>query len=201
VLISYVRFLFLAMRRGDFRDEVVAELLPPLGAGGTSALWEAVGRRFTGLDYRTADRLSKRNKEFIAGLFPDDIPATLLSPDARAVIGEVGPDSRGVEAMLRRVGFHYAKRVDPFDGGPHFLAETDAISLLRAARPRPLEAAGGIPGAQADPGLLAIDRPEPPYFLAVPALIAGGSARNLGGAPPDLGVTVGDSVWSMPVSA
>lgn len=200
-LISYVRFLFIAMRRNDFRDEVVAELLPPLGSDGTSVLWEAVGRRFTGLDYRTADRLSKRNKEFISGLFPDDIPATLLSPEARAVIGAVGEPSRGVETMLRRVGFRYARRVDPFDGGPHFLAETDAITLVRDASSRPVVAAIG-PGAPVPlPALAAVDRASPPYFTAVQALLCGDSIHLSPNGCAALAVQPSDSVSSTPVSA
>ena len=109
-VISYVRMLFLAVRRQDFRDHVVAELLPPLLPDGRSHLWEAVGRRFTGLTYREADRLSKRNKEFIRGLFPDEIYATLLSPEAQALIGHVGPESRGVETLLRRGGLRLARQ-------------------------------------------------------------------------------------------
>jgi arginine N-succinyltransferase len=37
-LISYVRFLFIAMRRADFRDQLLAELLPPFEPDGTSLL-------------------------------------------------------------------------------------------------------------------------------------------------------------------
>lgn len=201
VLISYVRFLFIAMRRADFRDEVVAELLPPLGSDGTSALWEAVGRRFTDLDYRTADRLSRRNKEFISGLFPGEIPATLLSPEARAVIGEVGEQSRGVETMLRRVGFRYARRVDPFDGGPHFLAATDAITLVRDTASRRIAAAIAPDGPVSTPALAAVDRAEAPYFTAAPALHCGDSIHLGPTACSALAVGSGDSVCSTPVSA
>ena len=78
--ISYVRFLFIKMHRELFRDEVLAELLPPLEPDGTSHLWNALGRHFTGLSYAEADRLSKQNKEFIRGLFPEGtIYASLLS--------------------------------------------------------------------------------------------------------------------------
>jgi arginine N-succinyltransferase len=138
-LISYVRFLFIAMRRADMRNEVLAELLPPLEADGTSHLWEAIGRRFTGLSYREADKLSRRNKEFIKTLFPNDVYATLLSEPAQRMIGAVGAETQGVEKLLRRIGFEYAFRVDPFDGGPHFIASTDDISLVR--RSLELEAA------------------------------------------------------------
>lgn len=167
LLISYVRFLFLAMHRGAFQGRVLAELLPPLEADGTSHLWEAVGRHFTGLTYREADRLSKRNKEFIRGLFPDgDIYVSLLSPQARSVIGRVGPQTRGVEKLLRRIGFRYWNRVDPFDGGPHFIAEMDEISLVRRSVRLPWRA--GSPAADRR-ALVAVESPEPPYFKAIPA--------------------------------
>lgn len=132
--LSYVRFLFMRMHRPLFRDAVLSELLPPLETGGTSKLWEALGRRFTGLTYQEADLLSKDNKEFIHALFPDDpIHVELLPDDVRAVIGQVGPDTKGVEKMLRRIGFNYAGQIDPFDGGPHFMARTDDIAVVKHA--------------------------------------------------------------------
>jgi arginine N-succinyltransferase len=86
--LSYVRFLFIRMNRPIFRDQVLSELLPPLENDGTSKLWEALGRHFTGLTYQEADRISKDNKEFINALFPDDpIHTELLPADARRVLG------------------------------------------------------------------------------------------------------------------
>ena len=84
-MISYVRFLYLAAHPQLFRDEVLAELLPPLEPDGTSHLWEALGRHFTDMSYAEADRLSKKNKEFIKALFPEGvIYASLLPKDAQA---------------------------------------------------------------------------------------------------------------------
>src|SRR5262245_15443544 len=132
--LSYVRFLFMRIHRTGFRDQVLSELLPPLETDGTSKLWEALGRRFTGLTYQEADLLSKDNKEFIHALFPDDPIHTELLPDeVQAIIGQVGPDTKAVEAMLRRIGFEYAGQIDPFDGGPHFVAKTDDITVVRHA--------------------------------------------------------------------
>lgn len=166
-LISFVRFLFIAMRRPDFRDEVLAELLPPLEADGTSHLWEALGRHFTDLSYLEADKLSKRNKEFIRSLFPDgEIYASLLPPKAQQVIGKVGEQTLGVEKLLRRIGFRYAERVDPFDGGPHFTAPVEEISLVRAAHSVSLE--HDHDETLDEPVMLARRVPEPPYFIAVP---------------------------------
>jgi arginine N-succinyltransferase len=128
LLVSFVRFVFIKAQRSLFRDRLLAELLPPLEPDGTSHLWEALGRRFTGLSYAEADRLSSRNKEFVRDLFPGSpIYACLLSREAEQVIGQVGASTRVVEAMLTRIGFRYAHRVDPFDGGPHFTAKTDEV--------------------------------------------------------------------------
>lgn len=133
--LSFVRFLFIGMHRRWFRDTVIAELLPPLLPDGRSLLWEALGKKFTGLTYLEADRLSRQNKEFIKELFPaSDIYATLFPQQTQKVIGKVGPETEGVKKMLERIGFHYAESIDPFDGGPHFEAETDEITLIQEIR-------------------------------------------------------------------
>jgi arginine N-succinyltransferase len=51
LLISYVRFLYIKMHREAFRDELLAELLPPLEDDGTSHLWDACGRHFCDMTY------------------------------------------------------------------------------------------------------------------------------------------------------
>ncbi len=163
-LISFIRFLFIAMRLPDFRDEVLAELLPPLEPDGTSHLWEALGRHFTDLTYLEADKLSKRNKEFIRSLFPEgEIYASLLPPKAQAVIGRVGEQTLGVEKLLRRVGFKYAERVDPFDGGPHFRAALDEIVLVRRTTRGPARPVDAFEGQRT---LVATNLREAPYFRA-----------------------------------
>jgi arginine N-succinyltransferase len=145
--LSYVRFLFIRMHRPLFRDKVLSELLPPLDPDGQSKLWEALGRKFTGLSYQEADLLSKDNKEFIHALFPDDpIHTELLPDDVRALIGQVGAETKAVEAMLRRIGFEYAGQIDPFDGGPHFVARTDDITLVRDAHETVVRTIGAADG-------------------------------------------------------
>jgi arginine N-succinyltransferase len=157
--LSYVRFLFIRMHRPWFREQVLSELLPPLGSDGTSMLWEALGRKFTGLTYQEADLLSKNNKEFIHALFPDDpIHTELLPDDVRAIIGQVGPETKAVEAMLRRIGFDYAEQIDPFDGGPHFLAKTDDISLVNQAHEVTVRTVGDTDGERPW-AMLAVETP------------------------------------------
>lgn len=195
-LISFVRLLFVRMRRADFQDQLLAELLPPFRDNGESALWEAVGRRFTGLSYAEADRLSRRNKEFIRGLFPDSIYATLLDPEAQRLIGQVGPKTVGVEKLLSRIGFRYAERVDPFDGGPHFTAPTDQVSIVAGAS----SLATASPSIFNSPVLVAVQLECPPFFRAAPLTPGwrptGVDRQHIAHA---LGATDVADVWVMPL--
>jgi arginine N-succinyltransferase len=174
-LLSYVRFLYMGLHRERFRSEVISELLPPLESDGASLLWEHLGRHFTGLSYQEADRLSKDNKEFIRALFPQDPIYTCLWPKSvQSVIGVVGPKTKGVEKMLRAIGFTYAERIDPFDGGPHFTAHTDDVTVIKATRRARL-----VPDA-ADEGraaIVSVDRPAAPRFLAVLTKVSGAGAE------------------------
>jgi arginine N-succinyltransferase len=197
--LSYVRFLFMRMHRPLFRTHVLSELLPPLEADGTSKLWEALGRRFTGLTYQEADRLSKDNKEFIHALFPDDpIHTELLPDDVQAIIGQVGEETRAVEKMLRRIGFDYAEQIDPFDGGPHFVANTDDISIVRDARE--LEVRASNDGDRERKwAIIAVETPGTrPQFRAIGAQVAPINTTSVGLKDEDrlrLGIEVGQKVW------
>ncbi len=206
VLISYVRFLFIKMHRNNFRDELLAELLPPLEPDGGSHLWNALGYHFTHMTYQEADRLSKTNKEFVFGLFPQGpVYATLLPKQAQEVIGKVGVQTKGVEKMLTRIGFHYAHRIDPFDGGPHFTCETDEATIVRsthrASMSEPLMDEAGLARA-----LVAVEASGPPHFRCVYTPFSesaqpAADVRITAQAMRHLDVRVGDSVWMLPVVA
>jgi arginine N-succinyltransferase len=216
-LLSYVRFLYIGLHRRLFCDEVLSELMPPLEPDGTSLLWEWLGRKFTGLSYQEADRLSQQNKEFIRALFPQDpLYATLLPRHVQDLIGQVGPETKGVEKMLREIGFSYAQRIDPFDGGPHFHADTDQIALVKAvarariaaAAPAPAPAAPPAPPASASgavgPMLVARERDRAPAFLAVRVLAPPPGIDGTLALPPDvlrrLEAAPGDEVAYLPLS-
>jgi arginine N-succinyltransferase len=199
--LSFVRLLYVAMHRDRFRDTVLAELMPPLTRGGRSAFWEAFGRRFTGLDYQTADKLSRENKEFIQQLFPPvDVYATLFPTGVRKALGAVGPQVEPVKHMLERLGFRYVQRIDPFDGGPHYEAKVAEVGLVREYRAARLSAAPlerpGAPGR-----LVAVSRPEGRIrFRAVrcPARFEGNEVRIPEAARKVLGARPGDRVHVVP---
>ncbi len=194
--LSYVRFLFMRMHREIFRNQVISELLPPLEPDGTSKLWEALGRRFTNLTYQEADRLSKDNKEFIHALFPDDpIHTELLPEDVQALIGQVGEETKAVEKMLRRIGFDYAQQIDPFDGGPHFIANTDSISVVRDAAE--LVVSDEKPGTRRW-AILGHETAGPSTFRGFGGLVTPASDGTIGLSADlraVLGIEIGQKVW------
>ncbi|MEO5669000.1 MAG: arginine N-succinyltransferase [Bdellovibrionota bacterium] len=130
--LSFARFLYIAARRTQFKDELLSELMPPFNERGESAIWEELGRKFTNLRYDEADRLSRRNMEFFTSLFPEgDIYTCMLSGEAREAIGLVGEDTQPVKKMLDGIGFKYKNMIDPFDGGPHYWAKTSQVDPVK----------------------------------------------------------------------
>lgn len=133
--LSFARFLFIKMRRRWFKDRILSELMPPLTENGESILWENLGRKFTNLSYQDADLLSRKNKEFITSLFPKgDIYTVLLPGEARDAIGRVGKATEPVKHMLEKIGFRWKGHIDPFDGGPHYWADTDKLSIIQQSK-------------------------------------------------------------------
>ena len=130
--LSIVRFHFMGLHRAKFSDKVIAEMMAPITADSHNLLWDFLGRRFIPLSYDEADRFCQYSREFIASLLPrEPLYLSLLPPAARAVIGEVGPETKSARRMLEKLGFVYSGIVDPFDGGPHLTANTDDITLVR----------------------------------------------------------------------
>lgn len=133
--ISLSRFLYMGLYPEKFENRVLCELTPPLTDEGRSEFWEALGRRFTGLPYQEADLLSQSHKEFIESLFPsDDIYLCLLDAKARLVLGRVGEATKPAQHLLESIGFSYLDEVDPFDGGPHYGANTQDILPIKQGR-------------------------------------------------------------------
>lgn len=141
-LMSLVRFHYIGLYRQMFADRVLAEMMGVVEIGrdgSTSPFWEHCTRQFINLSYDQADAFCQSSKEFILSLFPrEEIYLSLLPPQARSVVGQVGPETVPAKKMLEKLGFAYHMRVDPFDGGPHIEATTDEISLVKQTRRLPL---------------------------------------------------------------
>ena len=173
-LLSLGRFAYIAAFRESFCGRVLAELLPDLhkdGRGETcSLLWDALGSRFTGLSYAVADRLSREDKEFIWRLFPSmPVHVSMLPKEVQERIGKVGDGSKGAARLLESIGFQMSGRIDPFDGGPHYEADCEQISVIKAAQWSELAAEDlEEQGEQSYPeALLAISVRQAPFFKVV----------------------------------
>lgn len=133
--LSMVRFHFVGLHRDWFAKRIIAEMMAPLTPDSRNSLWEYLGRRFINLTYAEADRFCQHSKEFITSLLPkEEIYASLLPPEARNLIGKVGPETEPAKAMLMSLGFQYKGHVDPFDGGPYLEAMLDDIQLVTCTR-------------------------------------------------------------------
>src|SRR5688572_2383907 len=59
VLLSLIRFQFMALHPEWFRERVIAEMAAPLTPDSRNTLWEYLGRRFINLEYAEADRFCR----------------------------------------------------------------------------------------------------------------------------------------------
>ncbi|MFG0284560.1 MAG: arginine N-succinyltransferase [Phycisphaerales bacterium JB039] len=134
-LLSHVRFHFMGLHREHFADRVVAEMMAPITPDGHNLLWDFLGRRFINLSYTEADKFCQYSREFMISLLPkEEIYLSLLPPEARAVVAQVGRETVPARRMLEKLGFHYNGFIDPFDGGPHLEARMDEVSLVAETR-------------------------------------------------------------------
>ncbi len=144
-LLSKVRFLFMAAFRERFSAKVIAEMRGVSDDNGHSPFWDSLGQHFFGMEFAEADRLTGMGqKSFIAELMPKHpLYTDLLSPQARAVIGEVHPHTAPARSLLETEGLRYQGYVDIFDAGPTLEGEVDQ---LRAVKESQLLAAAIKPG-------------------------------------------------------
>ena len=148
-LLAKVRFLFLAAFRQYFSRKVIAEMRGVSDDTGHSPFWDSVGRHFFGMEFAEADRLTGMGqKSFIAELMPKHpLYTELLSHDARAVIGEVHPQTAPARAVLEGEGLSYQGYVDIFDAGPTLEGEIDQLRAVKESRLMPVRLAEHSEGA------------------------------------------------------
>lgn len=195
-LLVAARLLLVAMHRERFCQRLLAELLPPRHEDGGNAFWDALGGPLTGLNYYRADLLCRTDKEFIEALFPrHEIVLELLPPEARAVIGQVGPATMPVCHVLQRAGLHYLATVDPFDGGPHYGATLEEVQPLQRSR---CLVYLDLPPTAAGHRVL-LGSPQSYCFHAAPAQVCGHGVRLEDATARLLDLRPGDLVWTMPL--
>jgi arginine N-succinyltransferase len=136
-MLAKARYLLMACFPGLFADRVIAEMRGWQHPDGSSPFWNAVGRRFFGLDVAEADALSAvQGAEFIANLMPKfPIYIDLLPDAAREVVGRPHDTSAIAMKMLMKEGFRFQSYVDVFDAGPQVVAPLSDIQTVRDSVP------------------------------------------------------------------
>ncbi len=150
-LLSKCRFLFMAAFPEHFSSKLVAEMRGVSSEQGQSPFWDSLGSRFFAMDFVKADYLcGTGQKAFIAELMPKHpIYTDFLSPEARAVIGEVHPQTAPARVVLEAEGFRYRHYIDIFDGGPTLECDLDQVRAIRDSRM--VEVAIGQPARDSQP--------------------------------------------------
>jgi arginine N-succinyltransferase len=135
-LLSRSRLLFLAEAPARFADKLAAENPGVCDDKGKSPFWDAVGRRFFGMEYPQAEQLSGgRSKTFIAELMPQyPIYVPLLPAEAKLAIGQLHPDAELPFSILMDEGFEADTYIDIFDGGPTVEARIQTLRSIRHQR-------------------------------------------------------------------
>lgn len=149
-LLSRCRFMLMAQYPQRFAPRVIAEMRGVSDEHGRSPFWEGLGRHFFSIDYGRAEHLvGMGNKAIIAELMPKHpIYTPLLSPEARAVMGKVHPQTAPALHLLEHENFRIQGYIDIFDGGPTVEAPLTDIRSIKRSRLAPAaagRAAGGIP--------------------------------------------------------
>ena len=133
-LLSLSRFLFIRNQPKRFKDTVIAEMRGVSSELGISPFWDSLGNKFFQIEFNTADRLSSKDKTFIAELLPKyPIYTNFLSNEAKSVIGKTHPSTVGALKLLEAQGFSYSNYIDIFDAGPKISSQVSNIHSIRSA--------------------------------------------------------------------
>ena len=135
-LLSRARLLFIAQHPERFADRLAAESAGVADDNGRCPLWDAVGRRFFGMDYPAVERLTGgRSKSFIADLMPPSpVYVPLLPEEAQWAIGQLHPVAELPFSILLDEGFDTDTYVDIFDGGPTVQERIAMLKTVGRAR-------------------------------------------------------------------
>jgi arginine N-succinyltransferase len=133
-LLSRARLLFIAGNPGRFASDRIASENPGLAdPNGRCPFWDAIGRRFFGMDFASAERLTHGPaKSLITDLMPQTpIYVNLLPEESQWAIGQLHPVAELPFEILLDEGFEAETWLNVFDGGPTVEAR---LAMLRTVR-------------------------------------------------------------------
>jgi arginine N-succinyltransferase len=197
-LLSRARLLYIAQHAARFSDRIAAESPGLADDQGRCPFWDAVGRRFFGMDYPEAERLTgARNKAFIAELMPQaPIYVPLLPEAAQWAIGQLHPVAELPFSILLDEGFDTETYVDIFDGGPIVDARLAMLRSVAGSRVAALSATDGDGG---ELHLVATTRQAGLRAVLSPAWLDGAQLRLPAAARTRLGAAAGEVLRIAPL--
>lgn len=174
-LLSKARYILMAAHPDRFADQVISEIRGWVDDEHHSPFWEAIGRHFFGMDFKTADEINGLgNSQFISDLMPKfPIYTALLPEEARAVIGKPHDMAKPAIRLLEKEGFRFSGSVDIFDGGPAL--EVHKRGIWTARKSVDGELGGTVEGEGHDPMHLAAN-PSLENFRVVLTNVVEGSS-------------------------
>ncbi len=199
-LLSWGRFVYMALHRACFEERVMAEMRATLDPEGRNAFWDAFGKRFTGMSYAEADRRSAVDKSFILELFPSTpFYATLLDEEVAMELGQVHPETRGALHLLKQAGLRWIGEIDPFDAGPFFGAALSQVIPVRETRH--VRVSREAPPRDADSRIVSSEDGGEFRAVATRAALDGDQLRLSKDARKRLDASTGDEVAVTPLPA
>jgi arginine N-succinyltransferase len=180
--LSRARLMFAAMAPERFSDHFFVSLAGYTDQHGCSPFWEALGRKFFGMDFLDAERVVEgaRNRTLIVELMPHyPVYVPLLPGAAQAAMGQVHDESEVPFEILSVEGFAADDFIDIFDGGP--ILEASKHALKSFAQGMKLQVAAGPAAA---------DRASASPFLVATLNASGFRAAMLPAVVTDQGRTL-----------
>ena len=136
--LSRARLALVAAERQRFGQRFFASLAGWCDEALASPFWDALGRRFFGMDFIEAERAvsGARNRTLIVELMPHyPVYVPLLPAAAQAAIGQLHEQAALPYEVLTAEGFEAEHYCDLFDGGPILEAHAAKLNVLSSARP------------------------------------------------------------------
>ncbi len=147
-LLSRGRLAFIAGQAERFSDRIAAENPGLADDTGRCPFWDAVGRRFFGMGYPEAERLTGgfSPKGWIAELMPQGpVYVPLLPEEAQWSLGQLHPVGELPFGMLLDEGLDGETYLNLFDGGPTAEGRVATLKTVRRRRAVPAAPAPEVP--------------------------------------------------------
>ena len=157
-LLSQARLALAAVDRHRFGQQFFASLAGWCDEQLASPFWDALGRRFFGMDFIDAERAvaGARNRTLIVELMPHyPVYVPLLPAAAQAAIGQLHDEAHLAYDILSGEGFEAENYVDLFDGGPILEAHASKLRILAQSQLLTAHALATADRPLARPALLA----------------------------------------------